>query len=337
MEDFYLENTERLKKRFIQQYNTLTYSILIILIVVFQFYIYIPKMVYYLLGGLIFLIYSNFLIKNRYSANQIIRAYMIIAPAYHFYIMLTFWNNSISLFATLFPLPLAAYVFFSKKSAVRYLLYMLGNILACYITLTVFDIHFPKYGHNEVIVSDILNFIYTFAVIVLLFIYHDKLNKLQILTGINKTEPDFNAQSIDQHSEFPDAVKSIKKETPIDHKTVNEVFEKLNHIMTTKKLFKDPKLNISMLSIQLNINYNYLSKIIRNKGYQNFNAYLNEYRINYVKKLMSETDLQKITLMYIYTEAGFSNQTTFNRVFKQIEDITPSEYIHKNFPSQNIQ
>ncbi|WP_164976788.1 helix-turn-helix domain-containing protein [Chryseobacterium sp. CH21] len=144
-------------------------------------------------------------------------------------------------------------------------------------------------------------------------------------------------QSVSEHSPLSDTSKSIRKESTINQKTVNEVFEKLNYIMSTKGLFKDPKLNISMLSIQLNINYNYLSKIIRNKGYQNFNAYLNEYRINYVKKLMSETDLQKITLMYIYTEAGFSNQTTFNRVFKQIEDITPSEYIQKNFPSQDIQ
>ncbi|RXM38224.1 hypothetical protein BOQ62_18460 [Chryseobacterium sp. CH21] len=213
---------------------------------------------------------------------------------------------------------------------------MLGNILACYITITFFDIHFPKYPHNQVIFSDILNFIYTFAVIVLLFIYHDKLNKIKAFTDL-QSELVLNMQSVSEHSPLSDTSKSIRKESTINQKTVNEVFEKLNYIMSTKGLFKDPKLNISMLSIQLNINYNYLSKIIRNKGYQNFNAYLNEYRINYVKKLMSETDLQKITLMYIYTEAGFSNQTTFNRVFKQIEDITPSEYIQKNFPSQDIQ
>ncbi len=314
----------------------LTYCIMIILIIVFQFFIYIPNMVYYLLGGLIFLFYSNVLIKNRYSANQIIRAYMIIAPAYHFYIMLTFWNNSISLFATLFPLPLAAYVFFSKRSAFLYLLYMLGNILACYIVLTVFDIHFPRYTHNEVIFADILNFLYTLAVIILIFIYHEKLNTYKVFTN-PQSEIVFNTKSVNEHAAISDINKSVKKESTIDQETVNEVFEKLNYIMSTKGLFKDPKLNISMLSIQLDINYNYLSKIIRQKGYENFNAYLNEYRINYVKKLMSETDLQKITLMYIYTEAGFSNQTTFNRVFKQIEDITPSEYIHKNFPSQDIQ
>uniref|UniRef100_UPI0025BC075A helix-turn-helix domain-containing protein n=1 Tax=Chryseobacterium sp. TaxID=1871047 RepID=UPI0025BC075A len=52
-----------------------------------------------------------------------------------------------------------------------------------------------------------------------------------------------------------------------------------------------------------------------------------EYRVNFVKKLIKESDMKKITLMNIYTEAGFSNQATFNRVFKQLEGITPSKYI----------
>ncbi|MFP3733141.1 helix-turn-helix domain-containing protein, partial [Bacillus sp. SIMBA_006] len=58
--------------------------------------------------------------------------------------------------------------------------------------------------------------------------------------------------------------------------------------------------------------------------------YLNTCRIENVKKLIQENDINKITLMYIYTASGFSNQSTFNRVFKQIEGITPSEYINKN-------
>ncbi len=30
---------------------------------------------------------------------------------------------------------------------------------------------------------------------------------------------------------------------------------------------------------------------------------------------------------YIYLSAGFRHQSTFNKVFKEIEGITPSEYI----------
>lgn len=36
---------------------------------------------------------------------------------------------------------------------------------------------------------------------------------------------------------------------------------------------------------------------------------------------------QKFTLEHIYKEAGFSSQSTFNRIFKEQTGITPSEYI----------
>jgi AraC-like DNA-binding protein len=108
-----------------------------------------------------------------------------------------------------------------------------------------------------------------------------------------------------------------------------ELFEKIENMMTEKELYKDVNFNISKLSAEMGINSSYISKSIRYKGYPNFNSYLNLYRINCVKKLLDENDLEKVTLMYIYTEAGFSNQSTFNRVFKQIEGNTPSEYISR--------
>jgi len=333
MENLYLENIENIKKRFIRQYNMTTYGMLVVMIILFHFYIYIPLMVYYFLGGLIFLGYSDFLTKNRYSANQIISAYMIIAPLYHFYILFTFWNNSISLFVTLFPLPLAAYVFFSKKMAVYYFLYMLANIFLCFLAVNIFDIHFEKYTHNEVIFTDSLNFAYTLIIIILIFICHDKINKIRIQAAA-EGKPSAAIKLVSSPEKVMIPVKAVKKEI-ISPANAIDVFEELDRMMTEKKLFKDPKLNISKLSLHLDINYNHLSKIIRNKGYQNFNMYLNEYRINYVKKLISENNLQKVTLMYIYTEAGFSNQATFNRVFKQIEGVTPSEYITKNADSAN--
>ncbi|WP_449398580.1 helix-turn-helix domain-containing protein [Chryseobacterium wanjuense] len=92
-------------------------------------------------------------------------------------------------------------------------------------------------------------------------------------------------------------------------------------------LFKDDKFNISKLCIELDVNSKYIAKALRANNYSNFNTFLNFHRINHVKKLLEESNLQRITLMYIYTEAGFSNQSTFNRVFKQFENMTPSEYI----------
>jgi AraC-like DNA-binding protein len=41
-----------------------------------------------------------------------------------------------------------------------------------------------------------------------------------------------------------------------------------------------------------------------------------------MQKLLYEADFKKLKLMYIYLESGFKSQSTFNRVFKQIEGIT---------------
>ncbi|WP_370567614.1 helix-turn-helix domain-containing protein [Dysgonomonas sp. Marseille-P4677] len=35
-------------------------------------------------------------------------------------------------------------------------------------------------------------------------------------------------------------------------------------------------------------------------------------------------------MRYIYSSAGFRHQSTFNKVFKELEGITPSEYIKNN-------
>jgi YesN/AraC family two-component response regulator len=105
------------------------------------------------------------------------------------------------------------------------------------------------------------------------------------------------------------------------------LFKDVKKIVEEEAYFKDVDFTISQLSIMLKSNNLYISKSIKANDFSNFNHYLNTCRIENVKKLLSENNISRVTLMYIYTESGFSNQSTFNRVFKQIEGITPSEYI----------
>ena len=43
---------------------------------------------------------------------------------------------------------------------------------------------------------------------------------------------------------------------------------------------------------------------------------------------MVEEDKHKnYKLNYMFSKSGFKNQSTFNKAFKKIENITPSEYI----------
>ena len=64
-------------------------------------------------------------------------------------------------------------------------------------------------------------------------------------------------------------------------------------------------------------------------GNKNFNQLINEYRINDVVNMMKSSNTRKYTIQYLYTQAGFSQQSTFNKIFKEYTRSTPSEYLEK--------
>lgn len=312
---------ETLKQRFIQQYVILMSMLLILYIFIYHFFMSSSFMVLYLIAGLVILDYTYLLIRKKYNANYIMSSYMIVAPLYNSYILLVFWGTSVASFVMLFPVPLAAYIFFSKKSFVGYSLYLVGIIVGCFFIHKYSGIEFEKFPHEKIMISDIIIFCFNLVIIVMLLIYNNKIHKLRFLSEFDTQKPvtDRVAES---------KITSVLQKTDEKESIDEEMVEKLKNIMENEMLFKKPNLNISALSTHFNVNYTHISRIIRYKGYANFNHYLNSYRIKHVKMLINEGDLQKMTLMYIYTEAGFSNQATFNRVFKQIEGITPSEYIN---------
>lgn len=303
---------EQYKRQLVYYYNILMSVILAIFGLIFTFIIPDKIMAWYLFGGLFLLDYTYLIVRKTYSVNVMVHSYIIIATLYNFYIMLAFWNNSIASFVWLIPIPLAAYVFFSRKYVFIYSLFVLLNIAAGYLISKNFSFDFPQHSQDDVRITDTILMVSNVAVISLLLFFKDKIKRVEIYHEIESKIHTPETQTTQAAEKIPFA---------------DELFEKIESVMQEKQLYKDVNFNISKLSTVMDINSSYISKSIRAKGYPNFNNYLNRYRIECVKRLLHENDIEKVTLMYIYTEAGFSNQSTFNRVFKQMENITPSEYI----------
>lgn len=315
------EQIEKLKQELIDRYIILMVIILGVYAAIFTFYIYDKIMSWYLIGGLFFLGYSYALVRKKFPNYALIHLYLIVAPLYNFYVMLAFWDNSVASFCWLLPIPLGAYIFFSKKEVIIYTIYVLLIIIIGYILANNLTFNFPKHSQKEVLFTDTILITSNILVVTLLIYYKDKIRKLEIISQFTQNQKAEKEKAI-----LP---KAVPEDQDADNETMEKLFSKIEESMTENMLFKDVKFNLSSLSVALDVNSTYISKAIRYKGYPNFNSYLNTYRINYVKKLFTEIDFQKTTLMYVYTEAGFSNQSTFNRVFKQIEGITPSEYFQK--------
>jgi AraC-like DNA-binding protein len=119
------------------------------------------------------------------------------------------------------------------------------------------------------------------------------------------------------------------KEITISDEKVNEIFSAIENFMKEKEPFKDPSFNSKFLASELKTNITYIAKILSIKKGMNFKTYINTFRIEMIKVRLNNKEHEKYNLRHIYNDAGFSYQSTFNRVFKEIEGITPSEYIEK--------
>jgi AraC-like DNA-binding protein len=119
----------------------------------------------------------------------------------------------------------------------------------------------------------------------------------------------------------------IKKEKPSQNNKFEGLYEEIARYFEEKQPYQHPDFNIQQLALDLNSNVTYISKALNQKNGANFKSFLNNYRIKEVKRNLNDKEHEKFTLKHIYNKAGFVHQSTFNRVFREVEGLTPSEYI----------
>ena len=74
----------------------------------------------------------------------------------------------------------------------------------------------------------------------------------------------------------------------------------------------------------VSISYTHLSRIFKKETSYSFSKYLNYFRVSKAKILLAE---KKLSIKQIVKEAGFTNYNYFFTIFKEIEGITPIEFI----------
>jgi len=130
---------------------------------------------------------------------------------------------------------------------------------------------------------------------------------------------------LNQQQETKPAKKKYEK-TALTEAQINEYKEKLVLHMETKKPYLDPELNIDQLAEQIAIPSHHMSQVLNRGLNLNFYFFVNKYRIEESKKMLSEKKTQK-TVLEILLETGFNSKSTFNRIFKQYTGATPTQYM----------
>lgn len=86
--------------------------------------------------------------------------------------------------------------------------------------------------------------------------------------------------------------------------------------------FQEP-LTLEHMAKELHFNKSYISRIFSGKLNCGFYDYVNQIRLDYVSHAIRTSDK---TLTVLWQEAGFESQRTFNRVFKKVYGMTPTQY-----------
>jgi len=105
--------------------------------------------------------------------------------------------------------------------------------------------------------------------------------------------------------------------------------EKLLTLITSNRLYENPRLTLSHVAQELETTSKVVSSIV-NAGFQmNFNDFINHHRIEAVKNKLDAGEHHTTTLLGIAYDCGFNSKATFNRAFKKSTSLSPKDYIEK--------
>ncbi|WP_409416479.1 helix-turn-helix domain-containing protein [Flavobacterium sp. PS2] len=106
----------------------------------------------------------------------------------------------------------------------------------------------------------------------------------------------------------------------------NLYFQRLELLCKEQHIYTDSTLNREKVAEKLGISAGYVSQIVNTITEDNFANYINQYRVEAVKEMISNSEYENYNLLAMGLESGFTSKTTFYKAFKKVTGQTPNEY-----------
>lgn len=284
-----------------------------------------------LLSGFFLTIYTAYLLSNaKYDFITLYRILTIFLGFFLCYVSLLISDISRAIHFLFVPIVLMIMLISKFNRSVFWGVFFLtfsvfSSEISAYFQIGINKDFFAD-NPNILIIQEYIVFVISAYFSFLTLYYHNKFIKAQIESDIEpsvlKDELEVvvldeilveNQANAESHSESLDNYQIL--------------YKKIIHHFETEKPYQKADFNIRKLAELVDSNSTYVSRALNKVGNKKFNQLVNDYRIEQVKKEIENNIHQKFTLETIYTNAGFSQQSTFNRIFKEYTGFTPSEYI----------
>lgn len=124
---------------------------------------------------------------------------------------------------------------------------------------------------------------------------------------------------------YPQAVRIVRPAggEPDMSREEKLIAEKIESLLKLEKIYHEPSYSRSDLARELEVAESMISRVINLHFGKSFPQLLNENRVEDAKRMLRETDAG---IKVIANEVGFNSTASFNRVFKDMTGVSPSDY-----------
>lgn len=106
-----------------------------------------------------------------------------------------------------------------------------------------------------------------------------------------------------------------------------ELKQQLLSLLEERKIYRENNINLDTLAERLGTTRHSASQIINEHFGMNFFELINNYRIQEAMDILKRDTAREKNIIDVAYEVGFNNKVTFNKSFKKINDVTPSQYL----------
>jgi len=121
-------------------------------------------------------------------------------------------------------------------------------------------------------------------------------------------------------------IKQKYEKNPLSNEEKEEYIKKLKEYMESNKPYLKPTLSLSELANELKMPSFVLSQVLNITAKQNFYEFINNYRIQESKRLLTSSTENNKTILEILYKCGFNSKSVFNSAFRKYTNMTPSEF-----------
>lgn len=280
---------------------------------------------------ILFLIIKNML---RVSTNL---NYKVFYKKSVYYIMLLYFVTTV-IFWDQFPTVIGyhfsafvglSFVFKIKKSLIILGITMLSIPVNYIMNYYQPDLFLLKKTEMYSLLFNLHNLFFSFTFFMYLIYYQYHIIKLKtVIQFVENEEVEIESfylvknNSIIKKDDLPQTIGNASN--------IEKLFNEIKIHMIKKKPWINPEYTLEQLARDVNSNTQYVSAAINIYTKNNFKTYINEFRVQAFINTVGDIKSKKTSIKEVYLNVGFNSQSTFNRVFKQSQNISPTDFVQNH-------